>query len=251
MERMKSGKTDISLRMQTRLCRSVRGIRALLFDMDNTLFDLVGAKKKACHAISEYLGRNDGEYLYSYFTRGIYGYENPAHIRDYMYDACCYTEPGFDVCCRMYHEIKLSSVSPYPGVHETLSVLSERGYKIAVVTDAHDRDAFVRLEKTGLRGLFHSIVTYDTTGKKKPDPAPFQYAMHFLSAKPDETMIIGDSIRRDISPGKSLGVLTAYARYGDANADRSADAPAHFILDDIRDLLDILSGEPGDKGYIQ
>jgi putative hydrolase of the HAD superfamily len=224
-------------------------ITTILFDMDNTLFDLVGAKKKACHAISSYLGRNDGEYLYTYFTRGIHGYEHPANIRDYMNDACCYTESGFDECCRIYHEIKLSCIRSYPGVHETLALLAGKGYKIAVVTDAHDHDAFGRLEKTGLRGLFQSIVTSDTTGRKKPDPTPFQYAMHSLSATPDETLIIGDSIRRDIAPGNSLGVLTAYARYGDANADRYVDTPAHFILDDIRDLLDILSVEAGEQSH--
>ncbi len=237
--------------MQTRLCTTVSGIRTLLFDMDNTLFDLVGAKKKACHAITAYLGRDDGEYLYTYFTRGMYGYENPAHIRDYMNDACCYTEPGFGECCRIYHETKLSSVHCYPGVHETLSLLARKGYKIAVVTDAHDHDAFGRLEKTGLRGLFHSVVTCDTTGRKKPDPVPFQCAMQFLSATPEETMIIGDSLRRDIAPGNSLGLVTVYARYGDANADRCVDAPAHFILDDIRDLPRILSAGAGGQGHIE
>jgi len=45
-------------------------IRAVIFDMDNTLFDLVGAKYVACRAIAREAGCGTAEQLFSYFLTG-------------------------------------------------------------------------------------------------------------------------------------------------------------------------------------
>jgi len=50
-------------------------IKSILFDMDNTLFDFIGAKHAACEAIVEYLGLKDGIVLFKYFLSGVYSFE--------------------------------------------------------------------------------------------------------------------------------------------------------------------------------
>ncbi len=214
-------------------------VKGLIFDMDNTLFDLVGAKRKACHSISASLRRRDGARIYSYFTRRVLEYEDPGNLRDYLLDHGLFSEPTFQECCRIYHREKLRHIIAYPGVAPTLSRLRARGFPTALVTDAHDADARQRLETSGLASYFDHIVTCDHTGKKKPDPAPFLLALDLLGTGAHETLMVGDSPRRDIEPGHRLGLVTAYARYGDYSPDRS-NGGAHHVLSKFSDLLDLL-----------
>jgi putative hydrolase of the HAD superfamily len=216
-----------------------RNVKGLIFDMDNTLFDLVGAKRKACHSISASLRRRDGARIYSYFTRRVREYEDPVNLRDYLLDHGLYSEPTYQECCRIYHREKMRHIIAYPGVAPTLSRLRDRGFPTALVTDAHNDDARQRLETSGLSPYFDHIITCDHTGKKKPDPAPFLLALDLLGTSAHETLMVGDSPRRDIEPGHRLGLVTAYARYGDYSLDRS-NGGAHHVLSKFSDLLDLL-----------
>jgi putative hydrolase of the HAD superfamily len=220
-------------------------VKGLIFDMDNTLFDLVGAKKKACHSISASLRRKDGARIYSYFTRRVLEYEDPGNLRDYLVDQGMYSEPTYLECCRIYQREKLRHIVAYPGVTRTLSHLRNRGFPTALVTDAHLEDTRLRLDTSGLTSYFDHIVTCDHTGKKKPDPAPFLLALDLLGTSARETLLVGDSLRRDIEPGHRLGLVTAYARYGDRSPDRGKSG-AHHVLSRFSDLLDLLpANEPG------
>ncbi|HQK55246.1 MAG TPA: HAD family hydrolase [Methanolinea sp.] len=219
-----------------------RPVRALLIDMDNTLFDLVGAKRAACRAIVEKTGVGDADLLFSYFLRRTRGFEDPGNILDFLVDEGVYSDSLFGVCDTMYREVKLSNIEPYPGVRETLERLVERDYPLALVTDAHRNDAIPRLERAGVRGFFDHIITYDMTWQKKPDPVPFLYALQMINTTPGDAMIVGDSPRRDIAPGKKLGMTTVYARYGDRFSLPGTDGGADFTIDGFAQLLPLLSG---------
>ncbi|HOT02613.1 MAG TPA: HAD family hydrolase [Methanolinea sp.] len=219
-----------------------RPVRAMLIDMDNTLFDLVGAKRAACRAIVEKTGVGDADLLFSYFLRRTRGFEDPGNILDFLVDEGVYSDSLFGVCDTMYREVKLSNIEPYPGVRETLERLVERDYPLALVTDAHRNDAIPRLERAGVRGFFDHIITYDMTWQKKPDPVPFLYALQMINTTPGDAMIVGDSPRRDIAPGKKLGMTTVYARYGDRFSLPGTDGGADFTIDGFAQLLPLLSG---------
>jgi len=91
-----------------------RKVKAVIFDMDNTLFDFVEAKLKACKAVVEYLGVGDEEELLKYFLRGIHGFEDLENIADYMLDKGIYNKEKYEECCRIYEEVKLSNIEPLP-----------------------------------------------------------------------------------------------------------------------------------------
>ena len=156
----------------------------------------------------------------------------------------------FRKACQVYETIKLQHISPYVGVTETLQSLQTRKYVMGIVTDSHSRDATLRLEKTGLLPFFCCMVTYDTVKVKKPAPEPFLFALEIMKAGTDEAILIGDSPRRDIEPGRFLGIRTVYARYGDRFSDDRSDIPADFVIDAIADLPGILYGLKKRNGII-
>jgi len=224
-------------------------VSTLLFDMDNTLFDLVGAQIASCNEVVRFLGHDDGEELFSYFLKPVHGFESHENIRQYMEERDIPADGTYLQACRIYENEKLQHITPYPGVPETLRFLNASGYPMCIVTDAHSRDATLRLEKIGILPFFCGMVAYDMVRVKKPAPDPFLTALAMMQAAPQDALLIGDSVRRDIEPCTRLGIRTVYARYGDRFAENRQDHGADFVIDTLTDLQDILAslGENPEK----
>lgn len=222
-------------------------VTTLLFDMDNTLFDLVQAQQASCREVVRFLGYDDGEELFSYFLSPRHGFESHGNIRQYMEERNISLEGTFTKACHIYENEKLRNIAPYPGVPETLRYLHGMGYPMCIVTDAHSRDATLRLEKIGLLPWFVGMVSYDMVQVKKPAPVPFLTALAMMQATPDNALLIGDSIRRDIEPGTRLGIRTVYARYGDRFAAGRQESGADYVIDCMADLQGIIDSINGNK----
>lgn len=190
---------------------------AVLFDMDNTLFDFIAAMKRGAAAAADIVGEGTGDQLLSYYLRWKYHIEDHANLQDFMMDHHKFTVDRYLAAVKAFEDAKFAGLTPYPGIPGLLASLKEKGYRLGIVTDAYEYAAAERLRHTGLDGYFDTIVAYDTTGYKKPHHAPFEYAMNLLETQPYETVYIGDSIHRDIEPAKALGLATVYAAYGDRN----------------------------------
>jgi putative hydrolase of the HAD superfamily len=217
-----------------------RKIKAVIFDMDNTLFDFVAAKLHACRRVAEFMGRCDGETLYEYFLYGKHGFENHENIRDYLTDRGFFGEEAFNACVSIYQEEKISVLVPYTGIHEILEEIRRKSLKTAVLTDAHHDNAILRLQKLDLMRYFDHVITTDMTGTKKPALEPFLLALQRLGTRPEETLLVGDSIRRDIIPGKILGMVTAYAQYGDRNIHSQETCQPDLTFRLVQDIAVIL-----------
>jgi len=138
--------------------------------------------------------------------------------------------------------LKVRVLEPYPRVPETLGELRRRGFPMAVLTDAHNGNALARLRKVDLARFFDHIISLDMTGCKKPAPDAFLLALKKLQTLPSETLLVGDSLRRDIAPAQALGMITAYEAYGDRNV-RTGDPPncrPDFVLEGIGELVGLV-----------
>ena len=216
------------------------GTKALLFDMDNTLFDLVGAQVAACERVVRHLGHTDGDDLFLLFLTGDHGFESVENIRQYMEERRIPTNGMYEQACRIYAREKLRHVTPYPGVIKTLAAVRQQGFAMALVTDAEHPDALLRLTRCGLAHFFDCMVTCDQVGVKKPAPAPFLAALNAVGAEPGEALFIGDSPRRDIEPCRNLGIRTVYARYGDRFSRTRDTIGADFTIDRMDELLQVI-----------
>ena len=76
-------------------------------------------------------------------------------------------------------------------VRETLRVLRERGYRLAVGSSSKN-SKFI-LEKTDLTQCFHAIVDGNDISRSKPDPEVFLKAAEALGALPERCAVIEDA----------------------------------------------------------
>ncbi|NYT07714.1 MAG: HAD family hydrolase [Methanomicrobiales archaeon] len=208
--------------------------------MDNTLFDLVGAKMRACGRVAAHCGAGNAEELFSYFLRRQGGFEDPENIRDFLVHQGRFSQEMYRHCTVIYREEKLRDLTPFPGVVSTLRTLSDHGFRMALVTDARLPETRARLERTGLLEFFDPVVTFEATGSYKPSTLPFLFALLQMQTTARETLLVGDSPVRDIAPGVVLGMTTVYARYGDRFPRPGRDGGAHHAIDDFSDLAGIV-----------
>ncbi len=217
-------------------------VKAVIFDLDNTLVDFIEAKIRACKEVINRICCGDADELLQYFLRRKYSFESHENIADYLRDKGIYSEELYRDCCEIYERVKLESITLYPGIRKVLENLRLKGVKLAVVTDAENCHAISRLKKAGLQKYFDVIVSADMTGKRKPEPDSLLLALKKLGVKAEEAAIVGDSMRRDVEAGKRLGMLTVYAAYGDRNFLESGKNKneADFVAEKPEDILEIL-----------
>ncbi len=228
-----------------------QAIKAVIFDLDNTLTDFMKAKSRAIRAAADAmvdagLGLKPQQVYDRIFA--IYDEVGIEHQR--VFNRFLEEETG-KVDDRVlaagvvaYRHAREAHLVPYPHVRPTLLALVRGGYKLAVVSDAPRFEAWLRLCYLRLLHVFDVVLTHDDTGHTKPSPVPFQMALERLGVSPSETVMIGDWPERDIVGGLDAGLHTVYARYGDtygsSDRARTTDSGAHFEVDDLSQLLDVI-----------
>lgn len=213
-------------------------IKAVIFDLDDTLVDFIPAKLRACEEVVKLARCGSAEELLNYFLRGKHGFENQENIADFLRDHGVFSQELFLQCCEVYEKTKFERIRLYPGIEEVLKELKELGFKLAVVTDAENGKAISRLRKFNLEHYFDAIVSADMSGKRKPEPDSILLALKKLGVRVEEAVLIGDSIRRDITAGKRIGMVTIFASYGATFISYAGDAD--FVAERPEDILKIL-----------
>ncbi len=214
--------------------------QAILFDLDNTLCNFVEAKQAACKAVIDMVAAGSADDLFAYFLRPVHGFENPAHIRDYLVDINWFSEDFFPEITERYEDVKIRHIRQYEGVTMTLEKIASLGIRMAVVTDAQTSQAEKRLKKAEIEHFFPVLVTPEISGKRKPSHDSFLLALQCLGTTTRETWVVGDSVRREIIPGNELGMTTVHAAYGDWMDFRDpGGVPGHTIWS-FTELLDLL-----------
>lgn len=86
---------------------------------------------------------------------------------------------------------KLTPADRLCGVTETLSVLRERGYKLAIGSSSKNTPTI--LEKIGYGGYFDAVSDGNNISRSKPDPEVFLCAAEFLGLNPAECYVVEDA----------------------------------------------------------
>jgi len=220
-------------------------VRAIVFDLDNTLTDFMRMKDDAITAAID--GMIDaGLRLPREAVRARIDaiYQEQGLEYQKVFDQLLESELGridpkiLASGIVAYRRARESALVLYPHVQMTLLELTKRGIRLGVVSDAPQAQVWLRLCSLSLQHVFDAVVTFDDTGERKPSPAPFRAVLHQLRVDPAEALMIGDWAERDVVGAKSLGMKTVFARYGDTFGTR--ESGADFDVDDVFELVAIV-----------
>ncbi len=219
-------------------------IKAVIFDLDNTLIDFMRMKRVSCEAaVSAMIDagldvKKEKAMKIIFKLYDVHGLEEGKIFQKFL------KKLTGDVDYRIlasgivaYRRVKSGFLEPFPHTSYVLLKLKDKGKKLAIVTDAPRLKAWLRLAAMKIGDFFDVVVTFEDTKKHKPNNLPFEAALNKLKLKPEECLMVGDWPERDIKGAKKLGMKTCFARYGNRKVKKSG---ADFEIDDIKELLNII-----------
>ncbi len=219
-------------------------IKAVIFDLDNTLIDFMRMKRVSCNAAMEAMIDAGLKIKHAQGMKLLFNMYELHGMEDQMIFQKFLKKTNKKIDYRMlaqgilaYRRVREGFLVFYPGTMKTLIELKTRKVKIALVSDAPRLQAWMRLCALNLDDFFDVVVTHEDTGKHKPNKLPFKAALEKLNLKPEECLMVGDNPERDIKGAKSVGMKTALAKYG---CTGKITYRADHEINKIEELLDLI-----------
>ena len=230
-------------------------VKAVIFDLDNTLMDFMTMKENAIKAAVKAMidaglimdPDKAQEELYAIYDKE--GIEFQKVFDNFLEQHLGYIDwKILSSGVVSYRKAREASLVLYPHVNMTLTELLRKGLKLAVLSDAPRREAWLRLCYLQLQHTFDTVITFEDTGFRKPHQKPFRKVLSIIDVEPNETLMVGDWPERDLVGAREVGMITVFARYG-FSFDRKpvGSEGADYGIDDIRELISIID-EINDKG---
>ncbi|GEM_PF-3244026 len=105
-----------------------------------------------------------------------------------------------------------------PDLVPWLEQLRSRGYTVALLTNRPET-VVAFCQELGIAHLFDLIVTRDTLGLMKPDPAPFRHMLQAAGVSPQQAVHVGDNPFTDVAGAKASDMHAVLVDPGDVFPD--------------------------------
>ncbi|MGR9088985.1 MAG: phosphoglycolate phosphatase [Gammaproteobacteria bacterium] len=216
--------------------------KAVLFDLDGTLVDsapdlaasvthalaTIGMPAPGLEEIRTYIGAGAQRLVHRALTR------DPDGVAD---------DTVFSEASRLFFDHYAENLCVhsclYPGVVATLNRLQRRGCRFACVTNKPARYTALLLEAVGLSDYFAVCVSGDSLPRKKPDPAPLQFAAATLGVAAADCTMVGDTAT-DIAAARNAGMKAIAVDYGYGKPDTLVAASPDRIVSAFAELAEFL-----------
>ena len=160
----------------------MENIRAVIFDMDGTMFDTESLQVKEWTKI----GRKYNFNITDELIKSTFGISRSKTKQIFLHAL------GDDFDFDYYRDMREENVKNYieqnglpqkKGLMPLLNYLRENRYAMAIATSSSKQKTYGYLEKTGLTEYFHVIITGDMVSQGKPDPEIYLTAFERLNEK--------------------------------------------------------------------
>ena len=201
----------------------VESLKLLVFDLDGTLADTAQDLCNSVNAALEHLGRPrlSDESIAKFVGNGApllmrraLAVAHNIPVDDVREDEL---EAAYAFFIQHYREHNLDFTLPYPGTAEALAALrdefSGNNRTFAVLTNKPVRPARAICEGLGIAPYFVHIFGGDSFPAKKPDPMGLFSLMDEAGARPEETVMIGDS-QVDVQTARNAGAWCVGCTFG-------------------------------------
>lgn len=128
------------------------------------------------------------------------------------------------------------TISLLPGVAEVLKTLKEMGLKMGLCTVSSEKTTNYILKKFKIESFFDVVTPRDKVKHVKPHAEHIEAALKALGVKPEEALVVGDSII-DVKCAKELNIIAVGLLTGVSTQKELIDAGANYLITSITDLL--------------
>ena len=183
--------------------------KAIIFDMDGTLVDSSITIVNAINHVRDNLGLDNME------RELILEKVNDPHLNpaEFFYKVEAFTEAHEKWFSNYYTENHEKELQLYNGIEALLKNLKERGFLLAVATNAYRGSTLESLSHLRVLDYFDSIACYDDVQRGKPSPDMLEKNLKDLKVSVKESLFIGDS-ERDLLASQALNMDYLMVNWG-------------------------------------
>ena len=216
-------------------------IKAVLFDMDGTVFDTEPIYRRCWIRAAKEVGFNEDMDLFFARICGL----NMTDIASCVYRFYGEDTPFEEIRTlrRGYLDEELENgVLPFKaGAPEIFVELKKRDIKIALATSTARKMVDRYLQMSGLEGVFDAIVTGETVTHGKPHPETFLTAAERLGVAPAHCVVVEDS-HHGVMAGHTAGMFTVMVPDLQPCTEKIASLLWHRC-DTLTDLIPLIDEE--------
>jgi phosphoglycolate phosphatase len=230
-------------------------LRLLVFDLDGTLID---SSKDLCNSVNatlEHFGLRplpdqqiatfigDGAGMLIRRALLVPG-ELPAGIHEEDEE---FFQQALEYFLVWYRAHKLDYTRVYAGVMESLEAIAEAQNRPAMVvlTNKPVGPARAICEGLGLAKYFEAICGGDSFATKKPDPEGLLHLMDRIGARPETTLMIGDS-EVDVKTARNVGAWSMGCSFG-LSPESMREAKPDIEVEHAAQWVEVLGAQIGVK----
>ena len=215
-------------------------LKAILFDLDHTLFDrhgtltaLVPALRRAFRvdpalsdeAVARIWCTADDHWVYDGWN----------YIFAYLCENGVFTEPPEYADYRSFvFRTFAGTAVPYDFVLPMLQRFKKQGFLVGLITNGQHALQYAKLRLTGLRYVFDEILVSGDYGVEKPDKEIFLIACEKLGIDPAEAVYVGDNRKNDIDGAAGAGMRTVWLC--GTNDTQTGRCEPDITIRDLREL---------------
>lgn len=191
----------------------VNGLKAVVFDMDDTLYGEKEYVRSGYRQIAKILPQvqRAEEKLWKFFED-----KKPA-IDELLKTESIESEEIKQACIRTYRFQK-PEIHLYNGVKEMIQEMRKKNLKIGVITDGRPEGQRAKIEALRLAELVDEIIVTDEFGGgefRKPNPLAFETMKEKLNVEYSEMCYVGDNINKDFIAPQKLGMRAIWFKNQD------------------------------------
>jgi HAD superfamily hydrolase (TIGR01493 family) len=223
-------------------------VRAIFFDLDDTLVDDTASYSASIEGLCAELGPGfDAERLrgaYDLLTPDFWAAGDLMARRKELWrralERCGYDTSLAAAVRDAYLRHRVTSTQLLPGVTDVLDVLAGR-YRLAVITNGGGDIQARRLQHLGLDRYFELVLASTDVNAGKPEAAIFEHALRHMSLEPASAWHVGDGLHTDVAGALNAG-LGAAVWLNRRGTERGEHEPTpHHEIRALDELLGLLS----------
>ena len=197
-------------------------IKAIIFDLDNTLIDRQRAFKEML--IRKFNSLFNDEKLVNQMVKDVNDWDNNGTVERIVvfkkwvekYNVTCITPEQLD---KEWSNESGSVAFLYDDVKETLIKLKEK-YKLAILTNGNTVSQRRKLNTINIYDLLDYTLVSSEYIARKPDKQIFEYTAKQLGLKTNECIYVGDNYNIDVLGSKNAGMTPIFvSRKGEMHDD--------------------------------